>query len=274
MSRYLIQPSRLEHGDIVVPGDKSISHRALMLGAHRRGRRRASPGFSRARTVWRRCRPCVQLGVTVAGPTGGDVTVTGVGLHGLHGASGCARHGQRRHRDAVVHGTAERAVVRFRAASATRRSCGARWSASRNRCARWVRGSRLATAVRPCRSTAVRELQRHPLRDAGRERPGQVRGAAGGSVRSRRDRRRRARRHARSHRAHAANVRLRRRACATARHVCSRRGGSRPRRSSCPATSRRRRSGSLPRASVRPGRSSCAASASTRRAPVCSRCWR
>jgi 3-phosphoshikimate 1-carboxyvinyltransferase len=47
MSRYLIQPSRLEHGDIVVPGDKSISHRALMLGAIAEGcyaHRRVSRG--------------------------------------------------------------------------------------------------------------------------------------------------------------------------------------------------------------------------------------
>src|SRR6478735_5988645 len=87
MSRYLIQPSRLEHGDIVVPGDKSISHRALMLGAIAEGATRIA-GFLEGEDCLATMQAVRQLGVTVAGPTGGDVTVTGVGLHGLHGASG------------------------------------------------------------------------------------------------------------------------------------------------------------------------------------------
>jgi len=87
MSRYLIQPSRLEHGDIVVPGDKSISHRALMLGAIAEGVTRIA-GFLEGEDCLATMQAVRQLGVTVAGPTGGDVTVTGVGLHGLHGASG------------------------------------------------------------------------------------------------------------------------------------------------------------------------------------------
>jgi len=87
MSRYLIQPSRLEHGDIVVPGDKSISHRALLLGAIAEGVTRIA-GFLEGEDCLATMQAVRQLGVTVAGPTGGDVTVTGVGLHGLHGASG------------------------------------------------------------------------------------------------------------------------------------------------------------------------------------------
>ena len=87
MSRYLIQPSRLEHGDIVVPGDKSISHRALMLGAIAEGVTRIA-GFLEGEDCLATMQAVRQLGVTIAGPTGGDVAVTGVGLHGLHGASG------------------------------------------------------------------------------------------------------------------------------------------------------------------------------------------
>ena len=31
--RYVVEPSELQSGTVAVPGDKSVSHRALMLGA-------------------------------------------------------------------------------------------------------------------------------------------------------------------------------------------------------------------------------------------------
>ena len=86
MSRYLIQPSRLQSGDLGVPGDKSISHRALLLGAIAEGVTHIA-GFLEGEDCLATMQAVRQLGVDVEGPHSGDVTVNGVGLRGLRGAS-------------------------------------------------------------------------------------------------------------------------------------------------------------------------------------------
>jgi 3-phosphoshikimate 1-carboxyvinyltransferase len=73
--------SRL-HGEIDVPGDKSITHRALLLSALAEGPSHISGyldgGDCRATTGCLRA-----LGVTIDSPAPGEMTVHGVGLHGL-----------------------------------------------------------------------------------------------------------------------------------------------------------------------------------------------
>ena len=78
---YLAQPGGRLSGRIRVPGDKSISHRSIMLGSWPRARPRWRAS-SRVRTPWRPCR----LSATWGGhrrPHHGRVTIHGVGLHGL-----------------------------------------------------------------------------------------------------------------------------------------------------------------------------------------------
>jgi 3-phosphoshikimate 1-carboxyvinyltransferase len=85
-----VRRARKLDGAIRVPGDKSISHRALILGSIATGRSRLrglSPGADVQST--RRCMQ--ELGAELEG-----ATLDGCGLHGLHRASGpldCANSG-------------------------------------------------------------------------------------------------------------------------------------------------------------------------------------
>ncbi len=80
---WQIRPARKVIGEIRVPGDKSISHRALMLGALARGEssiRNMSPGADVRSTA--RCLRA--LGAEIKWKTGSPVVVRGAGLRGLH----------------------------------------------------------------------------------------------------------------------------------------------------------------------------------------------
>lgn len=81
------RPGGRVHGDIRVPGDKSISHRSIMLGAIAAGQTRIS-GFLEGADALATANVFRALGVKIAGPQGGEVTVDGVGLDGLRAASG------------------------------------------------------------------------------------------------------------------------------------------------------------------------------------------
>ena len=71
-------------GVIDVPGDKSISHRALMLAAIADGTSRIS-GFLEGEDTRATARILQQLGVRIETPGPGQRLVHGVGLHGLKG---------------------------------------------------------------------------------------------------------------------------------------------------------------------------------------------
>lgn len=73
-------------GAITVPGDKSISHRALMLAALAEGTSRIS-GFLEGEDTRATAAVLAQLGVTIETPAPGERWVHGVGLHGLRGSS-------------------------------------------------------------------------------------------------------------------------------------------------------------------------------------------
>jgi len=80
--RYLVQPVRELAGELTVPGDKSISHRALLLGGIARGRTEVR-GFLDSAD----CRATLQalraLGVGIERHGAHDLTIEGVGLDGL-----------------------------------------------------------------------------------------------------------------------------------------------------------------------------------------------
>ena len=82
MARYLVEPSERIAGRLRVPGDKSISHRAVMLGAIASGTTHVT-GFLEGEDCLSTMKAVAQLGVTVRRPGPGEVLVEGVGLQGL-----------------------------------------------------------------------------------------------------------------------------------------------------------------------------------------------
>ena len=73
------------HGDVRVPGDKSISHRAVMLAAIAEGSSHLS-GFLEGEDTRATAAILKQLGVGIDAPSDGERIVHGVGLHGLRGS--------------------------------------------------------------------------------------------------------------------------------------------------------------------------------------------
>lgn len=75
------------HGELVVPGDKSVSHRAIMLGAIAEGMTRID-GFLEGEDTRATAAIFRQLGVRIDVPSDGVRIVHGVGLHGLQAPDG------------------------------------------------------------------------------------------------------------------------------------------------------------------------------------------
>lgn len=73
-------------GDVDVPGDKSVSHRAVMLGAIAEGTTQVR-GFLEGEDTRATAAILQQLGVRIDAPTSGERVVHGVGLHGLRGSA-------------------------------------------------------------------------------------------------------------------------------------------------------------------------------------------
>lgn len=69
-------------GSFRVPGDKSISHRSIMLGSLAEGVTHVS-GFLEGEDSLATLNAFRAMGVNIEGPTNGHVTIHGVGLHGL-----------------------------------------------------------------------------------------------------------------------------------------------------------------------------------------------
>lgn len=80
--QYIVQPGGKLTGDIRVPGDKSISHRAIMLGAIAEGVTKVT-GFLEGEDALATLTAFREMGVKIDGPDKGRVTVHGVGLNGL-----------------------------------------------------------------------------------------------------------------------------------------------------------------------------------------------
>ena len=82
---YVVEPGGALAGSLRVPGDKSISHRSIMLGAIAEGETRVS-GFLEGEDALATLNIFRALGVRIEGPHRGNVTVHGVGLRGLRAA--------------------------------------------------------------------------------------------------------------------------------------------------------------------------------------------
>jgi 3-phosphoshikimate 1-carboxyvinyltransferase len=74
-------------GRLRVPGDKSISHRAVMFGAIAEGTSRVT-GFLEGEDTLATARVFAQLGVRIEAPAPNERIVHGVGLDGLRGTAG------------------------------------------------------------------------------------------------------------------------------------------------------------------------------------------
>ena len=87
MRCYTVAPGGRLRGRLRVPGDKSVSHRAVMLGALAEGTTRIR-GFLEGEDCLATLEAFRALGVGIEGPREGEVVVHGVGLHGLRPAAG------------------------------------------------------------------------------------------------------------------------------------------------------------------------------------------
>jgi 3-phosphoshikimate 1-carboxyvinyltransferase len=88
-----VEPAVQLTGHVAVPGDKSISHRAVMLGAIGEGETRVT-GFGRSADTEATVNAMRALGVDVEEVAHDELVVSGVGLRGLRGGTvDCANAG-------------------------------------------------------------------------------------------------------------------------------------------------------------------------------------
>jgi 3-phosphoshikimate 1-carboxyvinyltransferase len=80
--KFIVQPGGKLSGTFRVPGDKSISHRSIMLGSLAEGVTEVE-GFLEGEDALATLQAFRDMGVRIDGPTQGRVTIHGVGLHGL-----------------------------------------------------------------------------------------------------------------------------------------------------------------------------------------------
>ncbi len=78
----MVQPGGALQGRVTVPGDKSMSHRAIMLSAVADGRSRIK-GLLRSEDVLATVNAFRQMGVTIEESNTALIVVDGVGVHGL-----------------------------------------------------------------------------------------------------------------------------------------------------------------------------------------------
>ncbi len=83
---YLSSPSGPLRGEIRVPGDKSVSHRAIMLASLAEGRSRIS-GFLEGEDTLATAAAFAAMGVKIETPSAKERIVHGVGLRGLRAPS-------------------------------------------------------------------------------------------------------------------------------------------------------------------------------------------
>ncbi len=79
---FLSNPADVLSGDITVPGDKSISHRSIILGSIAQGISTIN-GFLDSEDCLATLRAFQSMGVSIEGPFSQRVVIQGVGKHGL-----------------------------------------------------------------------------------------------------------------------------------------------------------------------------------------------
>jgi 3-phosphoshikimate 1-carboxyvinyltransferase len=83
--QFTVQAGGNIQGEARVPGDKSISHRSIMLGSLAVGTTHVT-GFLEGDDALATLRAFQAMGVEIEGPKNGEVTIQGVGLDGLKAA--------------------------------------------------------------------------------------------------------------------------------------------------------------------------------------------
>lgn len=84
---FTVEPGGALRGRLRVPGDKSISHRSIMLGSLAEGTTEVY-GFLEGEDSLATLQAFRAMGVKIDGPQQGRVTIHGVGLHGLKHSEG------------------------------------------------------------------------------------------------------------------------------------------------------------------------------------------
>lgn len=84
---WIAAPGRPLSGRLRVPGDKSVSHRSVMLGALAEGTTRVT-GFLEGEDTRATAAILQRLGVRIEAPGAGERLIHGVGLYGLRAANG------------------------------------------------------------------------------------------------------------------------------------------------------------------------------------------
>lgn len=79
---FVAKPGGAVKGRIRVPGDKSISHRSIMLGSLAEGVTQVT-GFLQGEDSLATLQAFRDMGVRIEGPSNGNVTIHGVGMRGL-----------------------------------------------------------------------------------------------------------------------------------------------------------------------------------------------
>jgi 3-phosphoshikimate 1-carboxyvinyltransferase len=79
---YLVQPAAVGDAELTVPGDKSVSHRAVMLGSIAEGVTEVS-GFLEGEDCLATMDAFRSMGVSIDRPGDTELRIHGVGLHGL-----------------------------------------------------------------------------------------------------------------------------------------------------------------------------------------------
>ncbi|AOS98350.1 3-phosphoshikimate 1-carboxyvinyltransferase [Microbulbifer aggregans] len=84
---FIAQPGGVVSGTLRVPGDKSMSHRSIMLGSLAEGVTEVE-GFLEGEDALATLQAFRDMGVVIEGPVDGRVVIHGVGLHGLQAPAG------------------------------------------------------------------------------------------------------------------------------------------------------------------------------------------
>jgi len=79
---FTVKPGGNLRGELRVPGDKSISHRSIMLGSLAEGVTEVT-GFLEGEDALATLQAFRDMGVNIEGPDNGRVVIHGVGMHGL-----------------------------------------------------------------------------------------------------------------------------------------------------------------------------------------------
>lgn len=79
---FRVQPKGVLQGSIRVPGDKSISHRSIIMGAIAEGKTQIK-GFLEGEDSLATLKAFRAMGVSISDPINGSLSIEGVGLHGL-----------------------------------------------------------------------------------------------------------------------------------------------------------------------------------------------